>query len=51
MMGCQATKWEYFVSISLDEYAPEEHLLHAVDHYLDLSEFRQHITGFYSHTG
>jgi transposase len=51
MMGRQATKREYFVSISLDEYVPEDHLLRAVDHYLDLSEFRQHIAGFYSHTG
>jgi transposase len=51
MMGRQATKREYFVSVSLDEYVPEDHLLRAVDHYLDLSEFRHHIAGFYSHTG
>lgn len=51
MMGHQATKREYFVSISLDEYVPEDHLLRAVDHYLDLSEFRQHVAGTYSHTG
>jgi predicted RNA-binding protein associated with RNAse of E/G family len=46
MMGRQATKREYFVSVSLDEYVPEDHLLRAVDHYLDLSEFRHHIAGF-----
>jgi transposase len=51
MMGRQATKREYFVSVSLDEYAPKDHLLRAVDHYLDLTQFRQHIAGFYSHTG
>jgi transposase len=51
MMGRQATKREYFVSVSLDEYVPEDHLLRAVDHFLDLSEFRQHIAGSYSHTG
>jgi hypothetical protein len=51
MMGRQATKREYFVSVSLDEYVPEDHLLRAVDHYLDLSEFRQHVGAFYSHTG
>jgi hypothetical protein len=45
MMGCQATKQEYFVSVSLGEYVPEEHFLRAVDHFLDLSEFRQHIAG------
>lgn len=51
MMGRQATKREYFVSVSLDEYVPEDHLLRAVDHFLDLSEFRQHIASSYSHTG
>jgi len=51
MMGRQATKREYFVSVSLDEYVPEDHLLRAVDHFLDLSEFRQHMAGSYSHTG
>jgi hypothetical protein len=40
MMGRQATKHELFVMISLDEYVPEDHLLRAVDRYLDLSEFR-----------
>src|SRR6202022_3570154 len=51
MMGCQATKREYFVSVSLDEYVPEDHLLRAVDHFLDLSEFRQHVACSCSHTG
>jgi transposase len=51
MMGRQATKREYFVPISLDEYVREDHLLRAVDHFLDLSEFRQHVANFYSHTG
>ncbi len=39
MMGRQATKRELFVMIRLDEYVPENHLLRAVDRYLDLSEF------------
>lgn len=51
MMGRQTTKREYFVSVSLDEYVPEDHLLRAIDHYLDLSEFRQYMANFYSHTG
>lgn len=51
MMGRQATKREYFVSVSLEEYVPEDHLLRAVDHFLDLSEFREHVAGSYSHTG
>jgi transposase len=51
MMGRQATKRELFVSISLDEYVPEDHLLRAVDRYLDLSEFRGNLAVSYSHTG
>jgi transposase len=51
MMGRQATKREYFVSVSLDEYVPEDHLLRSVDHYLDLTGFRQHVASFYSPTG
>ncbi len=39
-MGLQATKRKYFVSVSLDEYVPEDHLLRAVDHYLVLIEFQ-----------
>jgi hypothetical protein len=30
MMGRQSTKRELFVSVSLDEYVPEDHLLRAV---------------------
>jgi transposase len=37
--------------ISLDEYVPEDHLLRAVDRYLDLSEFRENLAESYSHTG
>jgi transposase len=51
MMGRQATKRELFVSVSLDEYVPEDHLLRAVDRYLDLSEFRANLAESYSHTG
>ena len=51
MMGLQATKRELFVSISLDEYVPENHLLRAVDRHLDLSEFRQNLAESYSNTG
>lgn len=51
MMGSQATKRELFVSVSLDEYVPEDHLLRAVDRYLDLSDFRQKLAESYSHAG
>lgn len=51
MMGRQATKRELFVMISLDEYVPKDHLLRAVDRYLDLSEFRESLAESYSRTG
>ena len=50
-MGRQATKRELFVTVSLDEYVPEDHLLRAVDRYLDLSDFRANLADSYSHTG
>ena len=50
-MGHQATKRELFVSISLEDYVPEDHLLIAVGRYLDLSEFRANLADSYSHTG
>jgi transposase len=51
MKGRQATKRELFVSVSLDEYVPEDHLLRAVERCLDLSEFRSNLADSYSHTG
>eukprot|EP01133_Synstelium_polycarpum_P024774 gene24774-29720_t len=51
MMGRQETKRELFVLISLNEYVPQDHLLRAVDRYLDLSEFRENLAPSYSHTG
>jgi hypothetical protein len=50
MVGRQATKRELFVIIGLDEYVSEDHLLRAVDRYLDLSEFRPCPADSYSHT-
>jgi hypothetical protein len=41
MMERQTTERELFVMISLDEYVPQDHLLRAVDRYLDLSGFHQ----------
>lgn len=51
MMGRQTAKRELFVTVSLEEFVPEDHLLRAVDRYLDLSEFRQNLCESYSHTG
>jgi hypothetical protein len=33
MMGRRTTRRKYFVSVSLDEYVPENHLLRAADHF------------------
>lgn len=40
-----------FYSFSLDDYVPEDHLLRAIDGFLDLANLRQHLALFYSHTG
>jgi transposase len=37
--------------INLEEFVPQDHLLRAVDRYLDLSDFRSHLQKFYSHIG
>ena len=49
--GTPSNEAEYSVSVSLDEYVPADHLLRAVDHFLDLREFRDHVAGSYSPTG
>jgi hypothetical protein len=36
MMGRRTTRRKYFVSVSLDEYVPENHLLRAADHFKEL---------------
>jgi transposase len=52
MMGNQGGAQErLFYSFNLDDHVPKDHLLRGVDRFLDLSELRQHLTPFYSHTG
>lgn len=48
--GTSGNEAGLFASISLDDYAPDDHLLRVVDRYLDLSEFRQNLADSYSHT-
>lgn len=51
-MGSQGGAQErLFYSFSLDDHVPRDHLLRGIDRFLDLSELRQHLAGFYSHTG
>ncbi len=46
--GCQD---KLFYSFNLEAYVPQRHLLRGIDHFLDLSDLRQHLSEFYSHTG
>lgn len=52
MMGPQAGSQErLFYSFNLEDHVPQNHLLRGIDRYLDLSDLRQHLSQFYSHTG
>ena len=52
MMGYQASGQEQlFYSFNLEAHVPQNHLLRGIDRFLDLSDLRQHLAGFYSHTG
>src|SRR4029453_5295029 len=52
MMGNQgAGQAPLFYAFNLEDHVPRDHLLRGIDHFLDLSELRQHLASFYSHTG
>jgi transposase len=52
MMGQQAGGQDrLFYSFNLEEHIPRNHLLRGIDRCLDLSELRQHLADYYSHTG
>jgi len=52
MMGQQGGNQEQlFYSFNLDTHVPQDHLLRGIDRFLDLSELREHLAPFYSHTG
>lgn len=52
MMGSQGGAQDrLFYSFNLEDHVPEDHLLRGVDRFLDLSELREHLSSFYSHTG
>jgi transposase len=40
-----------FYSFNLDAHVPADHLLRGIDRFLDLTELRQRLASFYSHTG
>lgn len=52
MMGQQGGGQEQlFYAFNLDAHVPRDHLLRGIGQFLDLSELRQHLAPFYSHTG
>lgn len=52
MMGLQVGGQEpLFYSFNLESHVPENHLLRGIDRFLDLRDLRQHLAGYYSHTG
>jgi transposase len=52
MTGCNSGGLgRLFYSFNLEDHIPQTHLLRGIDHYLDLSDLRQHMAEFYSHTG
>jgi transposase len=52
MMGQQTGGQEkLFYAFNLEQVVPAKHLLRGIDRCLDLSDLRQHLSDFYSHTG
>jgi transposase len=52
MMGQQGGGQDrLFYSFNLETHVPQDHLLRGIDRFLDLSELREHLEPFYSHTG
>ena len=52
MMGQRSGKQDrLFYSLNLDDHVPADHLLRSIDRYLDLTDLRQHLENYYSHTG
>ena len=52
MMGHQKDGQDHlFYAFNLEDHVPQDHLLRGIDRFLDLSELRQHVADFYSHTG
>ncbi|KRB67718.1 IS1182 family transposase [Noviherbaspirillum sp. Root189] len=51
MMGRQVAHRGRAEVINLEEFVPQDHLLRAVDRYLDLTDFCSYLHDFYSHTG
>jgi transposase len=42
---------ELFYAFNLDDVVPQDHLLRDIDRFLDFSDLREHLAGYYSETG
>lgn len=52
MMGPkQEAQAALFYEFSLEDHVPQGHLLRSIDRFVDLSDIRQYLSEFYSHTG
>ena len=52
MMGSrQVAQGALFYEFSLEDHVPQDHLIRAIDRFVDLSGIRQHLAPFYSNTG
>lgn len=52
MMGQRGSSQDrLFYSFNLDDHVPRNHLLRGIDCFFDLTELRNHLAPFYSHTG
>ena len=49
MMGERLVMQEsLFYAFRLEDHVPSDHLLRGIDRFVDCSELRQHLAGFYS---
>ena len=52
MMGARQTdQAALFYEFSLERHVPTDHMLRAIDRFVDLESVRAHLTTFYSSTG
>ena len=47
----QEAQGALFYEFSIDDHVPQDHLLRSIDRFVDLSDIRQYLASFYSHTG
>lgn len=52
MMGSgQVAPGALFYEFTLEDHVPQDHLIHAIDRFVDLGGIRQHLAPFFSNTG